>query len=145
MAIYRPPKARWPLALGTGIASLLIGLAIGLALGSGDPDPVESVRAIRSTLAAAAGSVEVAAIEYEEAVVDGAIEREAEYDGSIAALASSNSRYQEVRSALELLAPAVAEDIDSSYTRCRTLMERAVEAGQVLECLGELELALTGA
>ncbi|HWL64694.1 MAG TPA: hypothetical protein VNP73_01865 [Actinomycetota bacterium] len=144
MAIYRPPKARWPLALGTGIASLLIGAAIGLAIGTQDPDPVESAQALRSTLVAAAGSIEVAAIEYEEAVVDGTVEREAEYEGSLAALDSSNARYREVRSALELLAPEAADEIDSLFGRCRSLMEETADAERVTECLADLELVLTG-
>ena len=124
---------------------MLVGLGIGLAVGTKDPDPNEVAASIRATLAAAGGSIEVAAIEYEEAVVDGAVEREAEYEGSLAALSSSNSRYQEVRDPLASLAPAVAEEIDSSYTRCRDLMERKVEVERVSECLGELELMLVGA
>ena len=33
MAIYRPPKPRWPLAIGVGVVCLLIGIGIGLAVG----------------------------------------------------------------------------------------------------------------
>ena len=31
MAIYRPPKARWPLAVAAGVVGILVGLLVSLA------------------------------------------------------------------------------------------------------------------
>src|SRR5918992_4350436 len=124
MAIYRPPKARWPLAIATAVAGLVCGLLIGLAIGSKDPDPLEAAEEIRATLLSASGSLEVAAIEYEEAVGAEGVESEAEYEGARDALASSRAGYGEVRPALEALAPAIAESLDELYDRCATLIEQ---------------------
>jgi hypothetical protein len=126
------------------VAGLLCGVLIGLAIGSADPDPSEAATRIRSSLVAAAGSLEVAAIEYEEAVTDGRIEAQAEYDGALDALGSSNARYREVRGALEALVPDVAEDLDGLYERCRGLMEDTVDTPEVVACLEDLEAALQG-
>jgi hypothetical protein len=144
MAIYRPPKARWPLATATGVAGILCGLLVGLALGSSDPDPVAAAQEVKASLLSAAGSVEVAVIEYEEAVGDGGIESQSEYDGAVDALESSRAAYAEVRPALAALAPGAAADLDELYDRCGALMEDQASPTEVETCAADLTAALKG-
>ena len=144
MAIYRPPKARWPLVTVAAVAGVACGLIAGLAIGSKDPDPLRAAQEVRAALVSAAGSVEVAAIEYEEAVGPGGIESETEYEGARAALESSRARYGEVRSALDALAPETVELLDDLYDRCGGLVEERAPAPEVEECSADLRAALGG-
>lgn len=144
MAIYRPPKARWPLATAAAVGGVVCGLVAGLAIGSKDPDPLAAAQEVRAALVSAAGSLEVAVIEYEEAVGPGGVESQPEYEGARDALASSRERYREVRPALDALAPATVELLDALYDRCTALVEERVPAPEVEECAVELSAALEG-
>ena len=144
MAIYRPPKARWPLAAAWGAGGLLSGLVIGLALGGSDPSPQEAGREIEAALVSAAGSLEVAGIEYEEAVSDGEVTTEAEYEGALSALDSSRARYDEVRPVLVGLFPSQVESVDDLYGEIEQLMRSRSDPAQVNVRLQELESVLKG-
>ena len=144
MAIYRPPKPRWPLAVAMLIAGLSVGLALGFALGGDEFDAADAAAEIRTTLATAAGSLEVAAIEYAEAVEDGEVQAEAEYRGAIDAVESSRSRYAEVEAALETLAPDSAGEISDAYAQIENLMSGVADEGEVADAIGELEDLLSG-
>jgi hypothetical protein len=144
MAIYRPPKARWPLAVAAGVLGALCGLLIGLAIGSKDPDPLIAAQEVRAALLSASGSLEVAAIEYEEAVGPEGVENEAEYEGARDALASGRAGYAEVRPALDALAPSDAARIDDLFERCTGLLEDRAPATDFESCVVELSDALEG-
>lgn len=144
MAIYRPPKARWPLATAAGVAGIVCGLIAGLAIGSKDPDPLVAAQEVRASLVSAAGSLEVALIEYDEAVGPDGVESETEYEGARDALASSEARYREVRAALDALAPATVDVLDELYERCTGLVEQRSPVAEVEECSDELTGALKG-
>ena len=144
MAIYRPPKPRWPLAIAVGIAGLVTGLGAGMALGSSDPDPAAAASILKTNLVSAAGSLEVAAIEYTEAVSGGRVVSEAEYSGALDALRSSRSKYSAVRSALSSLFPRQVESIDSLYDEAEDLMSARADATEVATLLEDLQLVLKG-
>lgn len=144
MAIYRPPKARWPLAVMTAVAGLLVGLVAGLILGRSEPAPSDSVPAIRTGLIAAAGSLDVAIIEYTEAVPADVVTRDAEYEGALDAVASGRARYEEVRGGLVALAPERAEAIDALFDEVEALMERPAPAPEVEPVLAQLLALLKG-
>jgi hypothetical protein len=144
VAIYRPPKARWPLAVAVGVGGVLVGLITGLALGSSDPDPEEAGREIKAALVSAAGSLEVAAIEYEESVADGEVTRETEYEGALGALDSSRARYDDVRPVLVSLFPSQVEPIDDLYGEIEQLMRSRSDPTHVNAALQELESILKG-
>ena len=144
MAIYRPPKPRWPLAVGMLVVGLLIGLALGFALGGDEFDAADAAAEIRTTLATASGSLEVAAIEYAEAVEDGEVQAEAEYRGAIDAVESSRTQYAEVEAALETLAPDTADEITDSYAEIENLMADVADEQEVGSALAELEDLLSG-
>jgi hypothetical protein len=144
VAIYRPPKARWPLAAAVGAVAALCGLLIGLAIGSKDPDPQVAAQEVRAALSAASGSVEIAVIEYEEAVGPEGVESETEYEGARDALASSRARYEEVRPALDVLVPSATDALDELYERCSGLLEDAVPEQDFGACAEALTTALEG-
>ena len=143
MAIYRPPKARWPLAVATFVAGLLLGLLVAALLRS-DPDPADVAGDVTTELAAAAGSLEVVLIEYEESVANGEVERDAEYRGAVDALESSRDRYEAVAEAVAALAPERAEDIENAYEEAHAQMEELVDAAQLESTLSALEELLRG-
>lgn len=144
MAIYKPPKARWPLALFAGALGLLIGIGIGFLLGQEDPDAAEGVRLVQQELTAAAAGLEVAGIEYSEAVENGEVTNDTEYQGSLDALESSRNRFEEVSEALASLAPDLADSIKAGYDRAESAMEDKSHAGEVAQLLGDLSELLKG-
>ena len=144
MAIYKPPKARWPLALFAALVGLLIGIGVGFVLGREDPDPAEGTRLVRQELTAAAAGLEVAGIEYEEAVDDGEVVNDTEYQGSLAALESSRDRFESVRDALATLAPEHADEIEAAYDAAATAMEAPEPPDEVQQLLDEVTELLEG-
>jgi hypothetical protein len=118
----------------------LIGFGIGLGIGGREPAPAD----LRSDLVAAAGSLEVAEIEYTESVSDGEITRQAEYDGALGAIESSESRYQQVQPAIESLVPSRAEEIGVLYDECSSAMADRADPVEVTECLTDLRDLLKG-
>lgn len=145
MAIYKPPKARWPLAVFSGVLGLLIGLGIGFVLGGEEPDADEGVRLVQQELIAAAAALEVAGIEYAESVDDGRVVTEAEYNGALDALESSRERFETVKDALALLSPRQAEEIATAYEEATSAMEATESEQDVQELLDGLDELLTGA
>ena len=143
MAIYRPPKARWPLAVATFVGGLLLGLLIAVLLRS-DPDPAAVAGDVTTELAAAAGSLEVVLIEYEESVVDGEVQQDAEYRGALDALGSSRDRYESVSDAVAALAPDRADEIEGTYDEAESQMEDLVDATELESTLSALEDLLRG-
>ena len=123
MAIYKPPKARWPLAVFAAVAGVLIGIAIGFLIGREEPNAAEGVRLVRQELTAAAAGLEVAGIEYSESVEDGEVVNDTEYQGSLDAVESSRDRYETVADALATLAPQQADAIESGYDEVAAAME----------------------
>ena len=131
MAIYRPPKARWPLAVATLIAGLLIGGLAGWALGSKDPDPNEVAGDIRTKLTQAATVLDVVPIEYDEGVEDGEVVSDAEYSAAGDAVDRSRTHYDEVAPALESLAPETADEIESAYETLDSAIEEVADPDEV--------------
>jgi hypothetical protein len=144
MAIYRPPKPRWPLALGVGLVCALIGIGIGIAIGNREPATAEIAADLQVDLVSAAGSLEIAGIEYAESVSDGQITRQTEYEGALGAIESSRALYREVAPALDALAPTRAEDIAALYDECLVAMRTRAETDEVTACLTELGDLLKG-
>ena len=144
MAIYRPPKPRWPLATGTALIGLAVGLIFGGLLFRSDPDATESVSLIKTKMLSAAGSLEVAAVEYAESVEDGEVLSEPEYEGALGAVRSSRAAFDEVRPGLEGLAPERTTPIVDLYDEIETLMEAQAPDAEVEEALGRLEALLKG-
>jgi hypothetical protein len=144
MAIYKPPKARWPLAVFAGALSLLLGIGIGFALGQEEPDPAEGVRLVQQELAAAAAGLEVAGIEYTEAVQDGEVVSDPEYQGSLDAIGNSRTRFESVEAALATLAPELAEQIADGYEEAESAMEERAPDEDVQALLEELSGWLKG-
>ena len=144
MAIYRPPKPRWPLAIATAVAGIVVGLVAGLVIGNDEFDATESAQQIKTILISAAGSLEVAAVEYQESVVDGEVVKQTEFDGALDAVASSRSQFSEARPALESLFPAQLEPIEDLYDEVEQAMESHASPDIVAPLLERLEELLKG-
>lgn len=142
MAIYRPTRPRWPLGVAAFVAGLALGAAAGYAAGDKEPDPLEAARRARTSLVAAAGGLEVAAIEYEEAVQGGRVVSEPEFRGARSALMSSRMRFEEVRPALEIIAPERAAALSSSYDTISSAMRRRAQVSAIGAEIDKLRAAL---
>jgi hypothetical protein len=144
MAIYKPPKARWPLAMFVGLAALLVGIGIGLLLGNEEPNAAEGVRLVQQELTSAAAGLEVAGIEYEEAVDDGEVVNDTEYQGALDALESSRRRFESVQRPLATLASSLAEEIEAAYDDAQGAMESKAATEEVQGILDGLAELLKG-
>jgi len=144
MAIYKPPKARWPLAVFAGVVGLLVGIGIGFLLGGEETDPLEGARMVQQELASAAAGLEVVGIEYTEAVDDGTVVNDTEYRGSLDALESSRDRFEAVEDAVAALAPELAQSITDAYDATADVMEAKEPAEDVQALLDELSELLKG-
>ena len=143
MAIYRPPRPRWRAAAVGIAAGLLVGGLIGYALGNpNEPDLDAAIGAIEASLVRAAGSLEVVVIEYNEAVEDGEVVAEAEYQGSLDALASSRASYEDVASGLTALAPDRARAIEVFYDELEAAMAATEDSGEIELLVGQLDRLL---
>jgi hypothetical protein len=143
MAIYRPPKSRWPTALVLGLVGLLIGLLIGwLAFGRAEPDPEEALETVQETLGEAATTLEIVVIEYSESVDGTEVVNRTEYEGARDALARSRSSYQEVRAATALVDEGATQSIDGAYDELEQLVDDPASAEDVEAKADELEALL---
>ena len=149
MAIYRPARRRWRVVGGGVVAGTLLGLLIGfLVWGRQDPDPVEALSRVRSSLQSAAATLEVVGVEYRESVRDGQVVRETEYRGAQDALSRSEERFAEARPALELIEPDTVRRIERGYDDLAGLIAERTDAREVDAALQQLrdlvETAIAG-
>lgn len=143
MAIYRPPKARWPLALAAVIGGFLFGLVTGLLLSS-DPAPADVASDVRAKLVEAATVLDVVPVEYEEGVEGDEIVAEREYEAAGDALDRSRARYEEVEAAVEALAPERAGDLAAAYDEVARMIDEVEDPAAVEAALERLQEELRG-
>ena len=123
MAIYRPRRSPWPLALALAIVALLIGFGIGYAVfGTRPPDLAAATAVVNERLGDARGLLEVAAIEYREGAPDGSIASQTEYEAAGQAVERAMTAYDEVAPALRELAPERATTIEDGFNEVQALM-----------------------
>lgn len=140
MAIYRPRPSRLPFVIGALVVGLLGGLATGAALVGGRPASVEDAATrVRGSLDGAASLLEIASLEYAEAVQAGTVVNPVEYQGSLDALTQSRARYEEAQGALVTLDPPRAAAIAAAYARLETLMRQPAPIEEMQPDLGALE------
>lgn len=145
MAIYRPPRPRWPAIAAAALVGLLLGAALGLAVGGGGgSDPAAALAEIRAGMTSASDLLEVAGIEYSEAVVDGDVVNEAELSGARGAVERSRERYTEVADAFALIDAAAADHIDAGYTEILALIDATADPTEVTAALEDLAGLLEG-
>ena len=116
MAIYRPRRSPWPLAIALAIGALLVGFLAGyVVFGTRPPDLGEAAAAVQAELARARGLLEVAAIEYREGAPDGAIVSEPEYAAAESAVASASAAVASVLTPIRALAPERAAALEDGF------------------------------
>jgi hypothetical protein len=143
MAIYRPPKPRWPAVLVAAVTGLLIGIVIGwLAFGRAEPDPQESLDRMRVAFNDAATTLEIVAIEYSESVDGPEVVNRSEYEGAVQALARSRTKYQEFRAAIAMVDQQSTQRIDSAYEELDRLVGEPASPEVVETKINELAALL---
>jgi hypothetical protein len=119
VTISRPARPRWPGILAAGIAGILIGVGVGLALGGGDDesDPLAGVRDARGSLQRSASVLDIVTVEYAEGVQDGRVVSAPEYQGARRAIARSRELYADARPVLVYVDAELATRIDDAFQR----------------------------
>jgi hypothetical protein len=115
VAIYRPAKPRWRTAALAGVGGLAVGVLVGLVVGSNEPDPEAAAQSIRSDMQAAASTLDIVPIEYDEGVEDGEVVSEREYGAARDAVQRSREQFQPATDVLSLFATDVVGDIEAGY------------------------------
>jgi hypothetical protein len=134
MAIYRRSPPRWRATAVAAVVCLVAGGAAGWLIGSrSEPDPIEAVRSIQSSLAGVSGALEVVEIEYAEAVEDGETVAQSEYEGARAAAIRARSLFAEVRRPLQVLAPAAVSQIDTNLEALVGAIDSTADEAEVAE------------
>ncbi len=83
MSFYQKPARRWPVALATGLAALIVGFAIGYPVGQDSaPSLAEQIADARADAADVSTKIAVIETEYPQAVKDGKVLAEVEYAGT---------------------------------------------------------------
>lgn len=125
------------------MVGILIGVVIGWAVRGEGSDPAEAVATVRSGMAEAAGLLEVAGVEYSQAVEGTTVVEDAELSGAKDAVARSRELYDEVSEALGLIDPEAAKAIESGYDEVVALMDATADAAEVTAALEDLRALLT--
>ena len=124
MAIYRPRRSPWPLAIGIGLLMLLIGFGIGYAaFGTRPPDLDAAAAEVQARLSESRGLLEVAAIEYREGAPDGTIVSEAEYGAAEQAVARADAAFAVVAGPMATLAPERVTAISDGFASLNRLID----------------------
>jgi hypothetical protein len=143
MAIYRPPKSRWPTALLLALIGLILGVLIGwLAFGRTEPDPREALERMREGLGEAATTLEIVTIEYSESVDGDEVVNRTEYEGAQDALARSRGSYQEFRAATAMVDEGATQEIEDAYDELEQLVDAPASPEEVEAKTDELEALL---
>jgi hypothetical protein len=148
MAIYRPRRSPWPLALAMAVVALLIGFGIGFAVfGTRPPDLDAATEVIEGQLADARGLLEIVSIEYREGAPDGSIASQSEYAAAGQAADRARAAYDEVAGAVRTLAPERATAIEDGFDELDALIADVAPPDAVDDAAGALiaSLSATGA
>ncbi len=145
MAIYRPPKPRWPAALAAGAVGLLAGILAGYLIGGhGKADPEAAATELRSRLGATANLLDVASFEYDQGVEGGRVVSQDGYRGALDALARARRQYRQAAPALRAFAPGQAQRIDSALLQLQEMASAKAEVRRFDARVAELKQMLRG-
>jgi hypothetical protein len=145
MAIYRPRRSPWPLAVALAAVGLLVGFGIGYAVfGTRPPDLGAATALVTERLDDARGLLEVAAIEYREGAPDGSIASQTEYDAAGQAVDRARSAYDEVAAVLRELAPERAAAIEDGFDEVEAVIAEVAQPDAVDAAIEALMEELRG-
>jgi hypothetical protein len=132
MAIYRPRRSPWPLAIALGIAALLLGFFAGyVVFGTRPPDLDAAATAVQAELSRARGLLEVAAIEYRQGAPDGAIVSEPEYAAAQSAVANASEAVDSVMAPIRAVAAERAAALEDGFATLTEQIERLAPPDEV--------------
>jgi hypothetical protein len=133
--------------VAAGVAGVLAGLVIGLAIGGGDDetDPLKGVRDARGSLQQAAGVLDIVTVEYAEGIDDGRVVSDPEYAGALRALDRSLELFSEGRPVLEYVNRAEAARIDHAFAELASAARDRADERDVVAQARALARALDGA
>lgn len=124
----------------------MVGGLIGVVAFGGRPASLEEAALrTRAALSESAGLLEIASIEYVEAVSSsGTVLSDPEYQGSLGALDRARARYAGVAAAVGAFDPAQAADIHALLSSLDELMRRPAPPPDVQDAIDQLSVVLRG-
>ena len=149
MSLYREAGGRrsGTLVAVAAVAALLGGL-VGLLIGSsGDEDASleESVSAVREDVQPALSALELVQIEYTEAVSQGKVVAETEYQAAQDQVEAAQRTLDEAGEDLELLAPDDLDQAQQALSRLESAVQELAPAEQVAMFADEAAAAIRAA
>lgn len=134
MSLYREAHRRrlWPVVLAAALAGA-IGLAVGLLIGGSDEEVTiaEATLELREEVQPALASLELVEIEYSEALKDGDVVAETEYEAAATHADEAEGVFEAAIADLQVLDPAATERASVSLARLGRLIEERAD-GEVV-------------
>jgi hypothetical protein len=149
MSLYREVGRGRPWVVATAVVvALAIGFGVGFATGrSTAPEPTfeDAVAALQSEIRAATDALELVTIEYEQAVANGAVTAESEYDAARADAARAQEIFTSHREELTLLSPDETAATEATLQALAEQIEAVADPNEVTATAEEAMQALRGA
>lgn len=149
MSLYREVgrSRRWVMATAVVVA-LAIGFGVGFATGrSTAPEPTleDAVAALQDQIRAATDALELVTIEYEQAVANGAVTAQSEYEAANADATRAREIFTSRRDELALLSPDESAAAESALQTLTEQIEALADPSEVAATAEEATQALRGA
>jgi hypothetical protein len=149
MSLYREVGRGRPWVVATAVVvALAIGFGVGFATGrSTAPEPTfeDAVAALQSEIRAATDALELVTIEYEQAVANGAVTAESEYDAARADAARAEEIFTSYREELTLLSPDETAATEAALQALAEQIEALADPSEVTATAEEAMQALRDA
>jgi hypothetical protein len=143
MSLYREVGRSRPWITATAVVvALAIGFGAGFATGrstAAEPTLEDAVTALQREIRAATDALELVTIEYEQAVANGAVTAESEYDAARADAARAREIFASYREELALLSP---DEIAATETALQSLTEQIEALAEPSEVTATAEDAM---
>jgi protein subunit release factor A len=143
MSLYREVGRSRPWIVATAVVgALAIGFGAGFATGrSTAPEPTleDAVAGLQREIRGATDALELVTIEYEQAVVNGAVAAQSEYDAARADADRAQEIFTSHRDELALLSP---DEIAATETALQTLTEQIEALAEPSEVTATAEDAM---
>lgn len=135
MSVYRDPAGRRSrLLVGAAIVAALIGAIAGFVLARAtddDPTLADQVAEVRGGLMSAISALELVTIEYREAVRDGEVVEQTEYEAAQSQAASAAATLDSAAEDLSLIAPEQARAAEQGIAELEQLIDARADFVEV--------------
>ena len=149
MSLYREVgRGRAPALVAVGLVALLVGLAAGFLAGRAaapDPSLADAVEKVQRDARPVADALDLVPIKYGQAVRNGEVVAETEYDAAKAAVERAREGFARLRDDLAALDPEQARRAGGHLDELAALVERRAPASEVEQAADQARAAVRAA